>query len=74
MLAVYMFGAPLELTWGPRRFLVYYLICVAGAGLCQLLVGWWVVGQGGSAYATWVRPVACSACCWPTGCCSRTSG
>ena len=52
MLAVYMFGAPLELTWGPRRFLAYYLICVAGAGLCQLLVGWWVVGQGGSAYPT----------------------
>ena len=38
MLALYMFGAPLELTWGPRRFLVYYLICVVGAGLCQLAV------------------------------------
>ena len=41
MLALYMFGAPLELTWGPRRFLAYYLICVVGAGLCQLAVGWW---------------------------------
>ena len=52
MLAVYMFGAPLELTWGPRRFLAYYLICVVGAGLCQLAVGWWSVSSGGPVYAT----------------------
>ncbi|HET6396265.1 MAG TPA: rhomboid family intramembrane serine protease [Pseudoxanthomonas sp.] len=52
MLALYMFGAPLELTWGARRFLAYYLICVAGAGLCQLAVGWWSVSQGGPAYPT----------------------
>ena len=47
MLAVYMFGAPLELTWGPRRFLAFYLISVAGAGLCQLAVGWWITSGGG---------------------------
>ena len=52
MLALYMFGAPLELTWGPRRFLAYYLICVVGAGLCQLAVGWWSVSSGGPVYAT----------------------
>ncbi|KAF1687735.1 rhomboid family intramembrane serine protease [Pseudoxanthomonas broegbernensis] len=52
MLALYMFGAPLELTWGTRRFLAYYLICVAGAGLCQLAVGWWTVSQGAAAYPT----------------------
>jgi len=52
MLALYMFGAPLELTWGPRRFLAFYLISVAGAGLCQLLVGWWTVSSGGIAYPT----------------------
>ena len=39
MLALVMFGAPLEYTWGERRFLTYYLVCVVGAGLCQLLVG-----------------------------------
>ncbi|HHW4678091.1 MAG TPA: rhomboid family intramembrane serine protease [Xylella sp.] len=38
MLAIFMFGAPLEQTWGEKRFLTYYLVCVAGAGLCQLLV------------------------------------
>ena len=39
MLALFMFGAPLEQTWGEKRFLTYYLVCVAGAGLCQLAVG-----------------------------------
>ena len=52
MLALYMFGAPLEATWGAKRFTTYYLVCVAGAGLCQLAVGWWTVSQGGAAYPT----------------------
>jgi len=38
MLAVFMFGAPLEQTWGEKRFLTFYLVCVAGAGVCQLVV------------------------------------
>jgi len=38
MLMLYMFGSPLEATWGEKRFLTFYLVCVAGAGLCQLLV------------------------------------
>ncbi|QNH17515.1 hypothetical protein HEP73_02837 [Xanthomonas sp. GW] len=50
MLALYMFGGPLEQTWGNKRFLTYYLVCVAGAGLCQLLVGWWTVSNGGEPY------------------------
>jgi len=41
MLALVMFGAPLEQTWGQRRFLSYFLVCVAGAGVCQLLVATW---------------------------------
>lgn len=35
MFAVFMFGAVLEQIWGPKRFLVYYLICGVGAGLVQ---------------------------------------
>jgi len=46
MLALLMFGAPLEYTWGNRRFLTYYLVCIAGAGLCQLLVTTWMISQG----------------------------
>jgi len=46
MLALVMFGAPLEYTWGDRRFLTYYLTCIVGAGLCQLLVGVFMGGGG----------------------------
>ena len=52
MLALVMFGAPLEYTWGPRRFLTYFLVCVFGAGLCQLLVGSIAVSQGQMPYPT----------------------
>jgi len=41
MLALVMFGAALEQVWGQRRFLLYFLVCVIGAGLCQLLVVSW---------------------------------
>ena len=47
MLALFMFGAPLEYTWGNRRFLLYYLVCVVGAGLCQLVVASWMSGRTG---------------------------
>ncbi|GAB2505022.1 rhomboid family intramembrane serine protease [Pseudoxanthomonas sangjuensis] len=52
MLALYMFGSPLEYTWGEKRFLTYYLVCVIGAGLLQLVVGAWAMAQGGEAYPT----------------------
>ena len=52
MLALLMFGAPLEYTWGNRRFLTYYFACVVGAGLCQLAVASWTVFEGGMAYPT----------------------
>src|SRR5690606_40020526 len=47
MLALLMFGAQLEYTWGQRRFLTYFLVCVVGAGLCQLAVVSWGVRNGG---------------------------
>lgn len=50
MLALLMFGAPLEHTWGPRRFLIFYLTCVVGAAACQLLVGMWLMSEGREAY------------------------
>lgn len=52
MLALAMFGAPLEYTWGERRFLTYYLVSVVGAGLCQLLVGSYALSQGADPYPT----------------------
>lgn len=38
MFAVWMFGRTLELVWGPKRFLTYYMVCGIGAGLIQELV------------------------------------
>ena len=38
MFALYMFGRVLEQVWGPKRFLIYYLVCGIGAGIIQLLV------------------------------------
>ena len=35
MFAVFMFGTVLERTWGPKRFLFYYIACGIGAGLIQ---------------------------------------
>lgn len=52
MLALVMFGAPLEYNWGQRRFLTYYAVCVLGAAVCQLGVGAWTLSQGGEAYPT----------------------
>ena len=37
MLALWMFGTPIEQTWGTRRFLQYYFICGIGAGICVVL-------------------------------------
>lgn len=33
MYALFIFGQVLEATWGPKRFLVYYLVCGLGAAL-----------------------------------------
>ena len=37
MFALWMFGCVIENTWGPRRFLTYYLVCGIGAGMLQEL-------------------------------------
>jgi hypothetical protein len=38
MFAVWMFGTPLERSWGTQRFLSFYAACVVGAAVIQLLV------------------------------------
>jgi len=38
MLALFMFGGPLERLWGSRRFALYYLACVLTAAGTQLAV------------------------------------
>ncbi len=48
MFALWMFGLPIERTWGTKRFVEYYFICIIGAGLIQLLVQY----LSGSVYPT----------------------
>ncbi len=37
MFALWMFGCVIENVWGPRRFLLYYMVCGIGAGVMQEL-------------------------------------
>lgn len=48
MFGLWMFGQDLERLWGSQRFLVYYLVCVVGAGVVQLVVA----GLQGGIYPT----------------------
>lgn len=48
MLMLWMFGRELELVMGSRRFLTYYMTCVIGAGIVQLIVE----TMGGTGYPT----------------------
>jgi membrane associated rhomboid family serine protease len=40
MLALWMFGADIEQTWGTRRFLKFYFFCGIGAGLCVVVLNY----------------------------------
>jgi membrane associated rhomboid family serine protease len=53
MIVLFFFGSALEMAWGPRRFLQYYLVCGVGAGLLHMLVSYdsTVIGASGAVYA-----------------------
>ena len=38
MFSLWMFGRVLENVWGPKRFLLFYLICGVGAAVAHLIV------------------------------------
>ena len=74
MLALYMFGAPLEYTWGDR---VSHLFPGVHRRCRPVATGgrWWTISHGGEPYPT----VGASGgvfglCCWPTACCSPFNG
>ena len=48
MFGLWMFGRDIERMMGARRFLIYYLTCVIGAGIVQLIVA----GTQGGIYPT----------------------
>lgn len=41
MFALYMFGQALEFVWGPKRFLVYYMVAGIGAGLVHEAISYY---------------------------------
>ena len=48
MFGLWMFGRDLERMMGAKRFLIYYLTCVIGAGIVQVIVA----GTQGAIYPT----------------------
>jgi membrane associated rhomboid family serine protease len=56
MFALWMFGCVIERVWGVQKYLVYYLVCGIGAGLCQeavqFLMGSYslTIGASGAVY------------------------
>lgn len=40
MFALFMFGPILEMTWGPKRFLIYYFFTAFGAAILHTLVSY----------------------------------
>lgn len=41
MFALWMFGSVLENIWGPKRFLIFYIVCGIGAAVLHLgVLGW----------------------------------
>lgn len=48
MLALYMFGSPLEKVWGAKRFFIFYFACGLTAGLTSLFMKTGGLGASGA--------------------------
>ncbi|MBK7388315.1 MAG: rhomboid family intramembrane serine protease [Bacteroidetes bacterium] len=48
MFALWMFGTVLENFWGPKRFIIFYLITGLGAAFIQTLFSWYELSQLGN--------------------------
>jgi Uncharacterized membrane protein (homolog of Drosophila rhomboid) len=48
---LWMFGSPLAMAWGPKRFLRFYLVCGIGAGVLIATVPYLLYALGGSNYS-----------------------
>lgn len=46
MYVLWLFGSRIEQAWGSRAFVIYYFVCVIGAGLVQLFVASQAVSAG----------------------------
>lgn len=41
-IALFQFGSRLEAFWGSKKYLTFFMVCVVGAGLCQLAFMAWM--------------------------------
>jgi membrane associated rhomboid family serine protease len=53
MLSLYIFGPMVEMTWGHKRFLFYYLFCGVGAYIAHTGILWWELQQAGFDPSAW---------------------
>ena len=53
MFALWMFGSILENYWGPKRFLIYYIVCGLGAAVCHLAVLYYENAQLLAQFNSW---------------------
>jgi membrane associated rhomboid family serine protease len=47
MMTLFFFGPMIEMVWGEKRFLLYYLSCGVGAYLLYAGVQWWQISSSG---------------------------
>jgi membrane associated rhomboid family serine protease len=47
MMSLYFFGPMVESVWGPKRFLMYYLICGIGAYILHFGIQWYTLNAAG---------------------------
>lgn len=45
MFALWMFGKALEEVWGPKKFLIYYLVTGVGAAVVHTFINWWTMSS-----------------------------
>lgn len=46
MYALWLFGSRIEYAWGSKAFVIYYVVCVFGAGLIQLFFASQTMSEG----------------------------
>lgn len=57
MMALFFFGPAIEMVWGSRRFIFYYLFCGLGAYVIHLGVQWWELSAAGISPTDWDVPM-----------------
>lgn len=46
MYVLWIFGSRIEISWGSKAFVIYYMVCVFGAGIIQLLYASQTMAEG----------------------------